>query len=353
MSVGISSVLMKGRQYEHKSMNVSNRGKSLFERMGEDDFQKPEKRAENGRLNVYDAYCCMKTSFRDRIAPASLGAQTCTKPEKVENENYAVSVYNKDRIKNHWSIYDKASDKYYRFDPQNTTVQFDSKTGKRYLVQEDRRGGLMNACGMDALLENTLKEFMGVDEIKCSCMNERFDVTINQYTGITSIRKKGAEGNGACMLVDGDEQARKLDELANIYMEKYPSLMTSKEMAMTYAELEIAGYAFRDENGILTIGIGGMGYMNEKEPDKGWGILYSGFDCSIYSKIAAAFSEGAITQGQIGIVEKWEKWLEKKDIECEISTIEWDLEKLLEEKDNSNQRWSSHIKPHTPQVMTL
>lgn len=62
---------------------------------------------------------------------------------------------------------------------------------------------------------------------------------------------------------------------------------------MSYAELEIAGYAFRDENGILTIGIGGMGYENEKDPDKGWGILYSGFDSSIYSKIMGAFSEGA------------------------------------------------------------
>ena len=225
---------------------------------------------------------------------------------------------------------------YYRFDPQNTTVQIDSETGKRYLVQEDRLGGLMNACGMDAFLENTLKEFMGVDEIKGSCINERFDITTNQYTGIASIRKKGAEGNGACMLVDGEEQTRKLEELANIYMEKYPSLMTSREMAMTYAELEIAGYAFRDENGILTIGIGGMGYMNEKEPDKGWGILYSGSDSSIYSKIVGAFSEGAITQGQISIVEKWEEWLEKKGVECEVSTIEWDLEKLLEEKDDSH-----------------
>ena len=313
MSVGISSVLVKGRQYEYTNTNVSNRGKSLLERMGKDDFHKPEKRAENGRLSV-----------------------ACTELEKVENENYIVSVYNKDGIKNHWSIYDKASDKYYRFDPQNTTVQFDSKTGKRYLVQEDRLGGLMNAYGMDALLENTLKEFMGADELKCSCMNERFDVTINQYTGIASIRKRGAEGNGACMLIDGDEQVRKLDELANIYMEKYPSLMTSKEMAMTYAELEIAGYAFRDENGILTIGIGGMGYMNEKEPDKGWGILYSGSDSSIYSKIVGAFSEGAITRGQISIVEKWEEWLEKKGVECEVSTIEWDLEKLLEEKDDSH-----------------
>ena len=332
MSVGINSVLMRGRQYEYRNTNAPDRGKSLFERVGRADSCQTEKRVENGRLSAYDAYSCMKASIRGGAVSESLGAQACTELEKVENEKYAVSVYKKDGIKNHWSIYDKTSDKYYRFDPQNTTVQVDSETGKRYLVQEDRLGGLMNACGMNAFLENTLKEFMGVDEIKGSCINERFDITINQYTGIASIRKKGAEGNGACMIVDGEEQARKLEELANIYMEKYPSLMTSKEMAMTYAELEIAGYAFRDENGILTIGIGGMGYMNEKEPDKGWGILYSGFDSSIYSKIVGAFSEGAITQGEVGIIEKWEEWLEKKGVEFKASTIKWDMEKALERK---------------------
>lgn len=341
MSVGINSVLTRGRQYEYRNTNVPNRGASLFERVGEADSCQPGKRAENGRLSAYDAYTSMKAGIRGGAVSESLSAQACTEPEKAENEKYAVSVYNKDGIKNHWSIYDKTSDKYYRFDPRNTTVQVDSETGKRYLVQEDGLGGLMNACGMDAFLESALKEFMGVDEIKSSCINERFDITVNQYTGIASIRKKGAEGNGACMLVDGEEQSRKLEELADIYMEKYPSLMTSREMAMTYAELEIAGYAFRDENGILTIGIGGMGYMNEKEPDKGWGILYSGFDSSIYSKIMGAFSEGAITQG-LGIIKKWEEWLEKKGVEFEASIIEWDMEKALERKAD---RYHTSVRP--------
>lgn len=49
---------------------------------------------EGGECNKW------KTSFRDWTAPASLGAQACTEPEKVKNENYAVSVYNKDGIKN-------------------------------------------------------------------------------------------------------------------------------------------------------------------------------------------------------------------------------------------------------------
>lgn len=148
---------------------------SLFERVGKADSCQPGKRAENGRLSAYDAYNCLKTSFRGGAISESLGAQACIEPEKVENEKYAVSVYNKDGIQNYWSIYDKTSDKYYRFDP--------------------------------------------------------------------------------------------------------------------------------------------------------WGILYSGFDSSIYSKIVGAFSEGAITQGQVGIIEKWEEWLEKKGVEFKASTIEWDIEK--------------------------
>ena len=321
----INSVLMTERHYEYRNRKGADRGKSLFERVGRADAHEPGNRVGSGRLSPCDAYICMNTGLRDRTISESLGAQACRELEKVENENYAVYVYHKDGIKNHWCIYDKTSEQNYKFDPQNTTVQVDSETGKRYLVQEDRQGGLLNAWGMDASLENTLKEFMGVEEIKGSCINERYDITTNQYTGIAAIRKKGAEGNGACILVDGEEQTRKLEELANLYMDKYPSLITSREMAMTYAELEIAGYAFRDENGILTIGIGGMGYMNEKEPDKGWGILYSGFDSSIYSKIVGAFSEGAITLGQLGAIEKWEEWLEKKGVEFEASTIKRDM----------------------------
>ncbi len=38
-----------------------------------------------------------------------------------------------------------------------------------------------------------------------------------------------------------------------------------------------------------------------------------------------AFSEGAITLGQLGAIEKWEEWLEKKGVEFEASTIKRDM----------------------------
>ncbi len=145
MSVGMNSVLMRGRQYEYRTTNTPDRGKSLFERVGRTDSCQPERRVENGRLSAYDAYSCMNAGLRGGAVSESLGAQACTELEKVENEKYTVSVYNKDGIKNHWSIYDKTSDKYYRFDPQNTTVQVDSETGKRYLVQ-GRQAGRAYEC---------------------------------------------------------------------------------------------------------------------------------------------------------------------------------------------------------------
>ena len=75
MSVGINSVLMRGRQYEYRNTNTPDRGKSLFERVGRADSCQTEKRVENGRLSAYDAYSCMKASLRGGAVSESLGAQ--------------------------------------------------------------------------------------------------------------------------------------------------------------------------------------------------------------------------------------------------------------------------------------
>ena len=73
---------------------------------------------------------------------------------------------------------------------------------------------------------------------------------------------------------------------------------------MSFAIGEIMGSIVRDETGVLSIGIGGMGYYNAQDPAKSWGILYSGSDSSIYAKIKEAFVSGAITGNVVSDPEK-------------------------------------------------
>lgn len=190
---------------------------------------------------------------------------------------------------------------------------------------------IYGAWGVDSSLEDLLKDFMGVDELQCTDIHENYTLDRDAATGIVSIKRKGAEGNGGDMILEDEGQAKKLDELANIYLEKYPSLVKSKEMALNFAIGEIMGTKVRDETGVLSIGTGGMVYYNAQNPTKSWGILYSGYDSSIYSKVKEAFTSGTITGNRISDYKKWVEWLTEKEIEFELTTAEEDMEGLQEE----------------------
>lgn len=320
--------------YTYKNMNKSNnynKGNALFDRVGATTDSNSRRTIQQSRLTAYGAYCSMSSRVSNMISISNLGVQVSDNLNTVENDKYAISVHTEDGIKGYWCIYNKETSKSIGFDPKLTSMQADPQSGKKYLIQSDMFGGFMGAWGVDSSMEELLKEFMGVDEIQSMDINDNFTLDRDATTGIVSIKKKGAEGNGASMILEDEEQAKKLEELADIYLNKYPSLMTSKSMAMTYAQLEVLGYAMRDETGILTIGIGGMTYMNAQEPQKGWGIQYSGYDSSIYSKIKEAFVSGAITGNMIGDCERWVEWLTEKKVDFELTTIEEELERLREE----------------------
>ena len=320
--------------YTYKNMNKSNnynKGNALFDRVGATTDSNSRRTIQQSRLTAYGAYCSMSSRVSNKISISNLGVQVSKELEAAENDKYAISVHTEDGIKGYWCIYNKETSKSIGFDPKLTSMQVDPQSGKKYLIQSDMFGGFMGAWGVDSSMEELLKEFTGVDEIQSMDINDSFTLDRDATTGIVSIKKKGAEGNGASMILEDEEQAKKLEELADIYLNKYPSLMTSKSMAMTYAQLEVLGYAMRDETGILTIGIGGMTYMNAQEPQKGWGIQYSGYDSSIYSKIKEAFVSGAITGNMIGDCDRWVEWLTEKKVDFELTTIEEELERLREE----------------------
>lgn len=313
-------------RYRNSSQsNVQGKGAVFHQKFGNVATADSHRTIEQSRLTTYDAYCGMRAKGGNQISGSILGIQVSQDLKAAENDKYAISIYTEEGIKGHWRIYNKETGKTISFDPKLTSMQIDPSTGKKYLTESDWHGGFMGVWGVDSSLEEVLKEFMGADELQSTDINENFTLDRDKTTGIVSIKKKGAEGNGGSMIIEDEEQAKRLEELANIYLEKYPSLVTSKEMALNFAIGEIMGTHVRDETGVLVIGIGGMGYYNTQDPTKGWGILYSGYDSTIYSKIKEAFESGAIIGNMISDYEKWVEWLTEKEIDFELTTTEEDL----------------------------
>ena len=336
--------------YTHKNMNRSNiqsKGTALFGRVGVATDSNSHRTIQQSRLTAYGAYCSMSSRTSSKISFSNLGVQVSKDLEAAENDKYAISLYTEGGVKGHWRIYNKETGKTISFDPKLTSTQIDPETGKKYLTESDWYGGFMGAWSLDSSLEELLKKFMGEDELQYTDINDNFTLEKDATTGILSIKKKGAEGNGGDMIIEDEEQEKKLEELANIYLEKYPSLVTSKEMAQAFAIGEIMGTKVRDATGVLSIGIGGMVYYNAQDPIKSWGIQYSGYDSTIYSKIKEAFVSGTITGNMISEYKKWVEWLTEKEIDFELTTAEEDLERLKEENYSEWLQITSSLSIHS------
>ena len=336
--------------YTYKNVNRSNnqnKGTALFGRVGAATDSNSHRTIQQSRLTAYGAYCSMSSRTSSKISFSNLGVQVSKDLEAAENDKYVISLYTEGGVKGHWRIYNKETGKTISFDPKLTSTQIDPETGKKYLTESDWYGGFMGAWSLDSSLEELLKKFMGVDELQYTDINDNFTLERDATTGILSIKKKGAEGNGGDMIIEDEEQEKKLEELANIYLEKYPSLVTSKEMARAFAIGEIMGTKVRDATGVLSIGIGGMVYYNAQDPIKSWGIQYSGYDSTIYSKIKEAFVSGTITGNMISDYKKWVEWLTEKEIDFELTTAEEDLERLKEENYSEWLRITSSLSIHS------
>lgn len=351
MNINRSNALKRAgfAQYPRSNRSgVPGKGSALYERFGNTAAEDSHRTTGQSRLTTYDAYCGLSARGGNKISSSNLGVQVSKELKAVENDKYAVSLYTEEGVKGHWRIYNKETGKTISFDPKLTSMQTDPSTGKKYLTESDWYGGFMGAWGVDASLEELLKEFTGVEELRSTDINENFALDRDKTTGIVSIRKRGAEGNGGDIIIEDEEQAKKLEALANIYLEKYPSLVTTKELAMSFAIGEIMGSIVRDETGVLSIGIGGMGYYNAQDPAKSWGILYSGSDSTIYAKIKEAFVSGAITGNMVSDPEKWAEWLEKKKIDFELTAAEDEPE-----NETSETKTDIIVKPDGSRVLVI
>ena len=284
-------------------------------------------------LSPYHAFESMKNASA-KFMTNNLMVQAKQPVQTVDNKRYLIEK--SDEIEGCWRIYDKKLDKSFVFDPSSATVQVDKNTGKYYLVADAPTGGLMDVIPADAALMSTLAQFLNVesaDSILTSTLNDNYTITIDAFTGIECLKIKGNEGNGSWLMISNEQQKEKLQELANVYKEKYPHLAKSDGVAMGFAIAEVAGGAVRTENGILMISCSGMEYMDDADPSKSWAILYSINDTNMYSEIMNAMSEGYIAGKDIEDYAEWEKYFKEKRLAFEKVMTDEELAAIAKEYD--------------------
>lgn len=276
-------------------------------------------------FSIHDAYSIMKSSGT-KFSVGNLATVSENLDKRVDTERY--SIESTSEIAGYWQIYDKTLNQTFVLNPDTTTLQTDTNTNKNYIVFQNVFGEPENVMYADNELVGALKQFLNTDSIPTTSLNENYVIDINKFTGIESLKVKGNEGAGSWNLICNQEQKEKLQELANLYKEKYPNLVKTDGMAMGFADAEVAGQAVRTENGIMLIACNRLNYMDNVDPSKSWHIMYSINDTDMYKKIMNAMTEGYIIGKDIENVSKWEKYFEEKELSYERILSDEELELL-------------------------
>ncbi len=331
----------------YKNVNKSNHrktGAALFDWAGMATASN-SRECRSSMFSVNDAYNSMRMNgrFRSEIGEqylqnserrnVNLLTQSKGEVQKVENERYVIDT--SDGIAGYWRIYDKESDRSFTFDPRSTSIQTDENTGRDYIVACDPRGQLMNVMYADHALIDGMKTFLQTDHVTKSALNDNYSVEIHAYTGIDCLKVKGQEGKGSWLMMGDQQQSDKLQDLANLYQEKYPNLVKEDGLAKGLALAEAAGQVKRTENGIMIIACNGIQYMDNNDQSKGWGFMFSENDTGIYNEIMKAIKEGGI-KGGMESVSGWEAWFQEKGYVYERIFSDEELAVMANGKDAKN-----------------
>lgn len=313
----------------YRKMEISQRkNKGYFSIMSnetETSLNSPAQEKVQRGFSIHDAYSIMKSSGT-KFSVGNLATVSENLDKRVDTERY--SIESTSEIAGYWQIYDKTLNQTFVLNPDTTTLQTDTNTNKNYIVFQNVFGEPENVMYADNELVGALKQFLNTDSIPTTSLNENYVIDINKFTGIESLKVKGNEGAGSWNLICNQEQKEKLQELANLYKEKYPNLIKTDGVAMGIAEAEVAGQAVRTENGIMLIACNGLTYMDNVDPSKSWHIMYSINDTDMYTKIMNAMTEGYIIGKDIENVSKWEKYFEEKELSYERILSDEELELL-------------------------
>ena len=185
--------------------------------------------------------------------------------EAYESENYRIVPDNEAGC---FDIYNKQGERLGAFMYSDIKIRQDEKTGGQFLISEH---GTMSydALALDDELKEDLQSVMRIDELETEELRG-FTLKTHPGTGIQYLLRDGEEWRGGKVLLQNEEDKRRYEALADIWLSKYPNLIESREEALIWADLEIRGMAQRRESGFLSIGYDGMAYHDNEDAGKNW-----------------------------------------------------------------------------------
>ena len=188
------------------------------------------------------------------------------------------------------------------FSYSDIKIRQDETTGKQFLISEH---GTMSydALVLDDELKDALQNVMDKDSLDVETL-QGFTLNTHSDTGIQYLVKDGEEGRGGKVLLQNEADRKRYEELAEMYFDKYPNLIESREEGFIWADLEIRGMAKRTDQGIISIRAGGMSSSDNANYRNNWTGRFSG---SMYEKLYEWLQNHKDSMEEIHKFSTWQK----------------------------------------------
>ena len=143
---------------------------------------------------------------------------------EYESENYRIVPDNEAEC---FDIYNKDGERLGAFSYSDIKIRQDETTGKQFLISEH---GTMSydALVLDDELKDALQNVMDKDSLDVETL-QGFTLNTHSDTGIQYLVKDGEEGRGGKVLLQNEADRKRYEELAEMYFDKYPNLIESRE----------------------------------------------------------------------------------------------------------------------------
>lgn len=256
----------------------------------------------NGGANVNSA---KKSTVMDSyLALSGNGINTLKQAySEYKSENYRIVPDNEAEC---FDIYNKDGERLGVFSYSDIKIRQDSTTGKQFLISEH---GTMSydALVLDGELKEALQNVMNKESLDVEEM-QGFTLKTHSGTGIQYLVKNGEEGRGGKVLLQNEADRKRYEELAEMYFNKYPNLIESREEGYIWADLEIKGMAQRTDQGIISMNADGMSYSDNENYKNNWNVLFSG---SMYETLYEWFQNNKDSMEEIHKFSTWQKVFDK------------------------------------------
>lgn len=227
----------------------------------------------------------------------------------VDNDNYRIEAI--EELEEGWAIYDKKLNSFFVFDPAITVLQKDPVGSRMFVVCEDEQYGLIDLIEMNALLLESLRQFLGGKDPVFLPVNPDYYIWTGTMTGIDGLKIRRNAYAGTWLLLQSESQVKKLRMLATIYNMDYPNLVVSDELARRLAKEEAAGQCIRSKHGIVLLTEDGLVYMDDVTSENDWELTYPIYNDDHYFSLLA-FAYRKQVSGEVENYCMWKAWIDKE-----------------------------------------